>query len=246
MFGSRPDMTVSQVKTDQAVAWCAWEVVRKDDTWLISFVDLLIILLATLVVLIGQMTAQHTAPRTQDGRSTATSAAIPFTTTISSDSREQQRAGRLPTDIETSGVHLAKLVQERFQGEITAVRSEQGVILEISDAVLFDSARAMLRESASSMLIRLAATLQESGDALVAVEGHTDDRPVQSGEFGSNWELAAARAYAVTHFLIGQGLAAERLRAVSYADTRPTADNRTSEGRAANRRVELRVEFSQD
>lgn len=246
MIGSRPDMTASQGKRGPAVDWCAWEEARKDDNWLVSFVDLLTILLATLVVLIGQMSVQHTSPRTQDVPSTATLAAAPVTTTVSSDSREQQRSDRLPTDSQTRGIHLASLVQKRFQGEVTALRSEQGVILEISDAVLFDSAKATLRASASSMLIRLAATLQESGDALVAVEGHTDDRPVQSGEFRSNWDLAAARASAVTKFLIGQGLVAGRLRAVSYADTRPTADNRTSEGRAANRRVELRVEFSQD
>ncbi|MGI9234235.1 MAG: OmpA/MotB family protein [Woeseiaceae bacterium] len=239
-------MTVIEGKTDPVVAWCAWEDVRKDDTWLVSFVDLLIILLATLVVLIGQMTDQPTPPRTPYVPPTATSTAIPFATTVSDDRQEHQRSGRLAADSQTRGIRLAKLVQERFQGEIRAVRSEQGVILEISDAVLFDSARATLRQSASSMLIRLAATLQESGDALVAVEGHTDDRPVQSGEFSSNWELAAARAYAVTHFLIGQGLEAGRLRAVSYADTRPTADNETPEGRAANRRVELRVEFSQN
>lgn len=233
MLVSNLDTTVSQSKTDSAFVWCDWEAVRKDDNWLVSFVDLLIILLATLVVLIGQASARNTSPQTADMQSTATLATVPFTTTSSSDSQDR-------------GVQLASLVQERFRGEIRAVHSEQGVVLEISDAVLFDSARATLRESASSMLIRLAATLQESGDSLVSVEGHTDDRAVQSREFRSNWELAAARAYAVTHFLIGQGLAAERLRAVSYADTRPTADNGTAEGRAANRRVELRVEFSQN
>lgn len=108
---------------------------------------------------------------------------------------------------------------------------------------MFGSARAVLRESASPVLIRLATTLQESGNALVAVEGHTDDRPVQNGEFRSNRGMAAARAYAVTRFLIDQGIAAEQLRAVSYADTRPADDNGIPEGRAANRRVELRVEF---
>ena len=245
MIGSIAGMTASKTPTDLAAAWCTWDDVRKDDTWLISFVDLLIILLATLVVLIGQMTPQHSPPSTQGEQTITASAAIPITKQASRDGREQQRSGRQPTEIETRGVQLARLVQERFQGEIKAVRFEQGVILEIPDAVLFDSARAALRESASTMLMRLAATLQESGDALVAVEGHTDDRPVQNAEFTSNWELAAARAYAVTHFLIGQGLEARRLRAVSYADTRPAADNGTSEGRAANRRVELRVEFSQ-
>lgn len=212
-------MTVSQGKTDPAADWFAWEDERKDDNWLVSFVDLLTILLATLVVLIGQMSAQHLSATAQDGQ---------------------------PNDSQTRGSRLASLVQERFEGEIRALHSEHGVILEIPDAVLFDSARATLQESASTMLIRLAATLQESGDALVAVEGHTDDRPVQSRRFSSNWELAAARANAVTQFLIDHGFAAERLRAVSYADTRPTADNGTAEGRAANRRVELRVEFSED
>lgn len=212
MIGARSDVAVRQGMADPASEWFAWERMRKDESWLVSFVDLLIILLASLVVLIGQMVAPPP----------------------------------LPMETETRGDRLARLVQERFQGEISASLSGQGVVLEISDAILFDSSRATLRTSASPVLTRLAATLQETGDALVAIEGHTDDRPVQRGEFRSNWELASARAYAVTDFLIVQGLAAGRLRAVSYADTRPAADNATPEGRAANRRVELRVEFAED
>jgi len=243
MFGSQPGKAAEQPNVDQAITWYAWEDVRKDESWLVSYVDLLIILLAVLVVLIGQMAPRIVPSGMPAGNSTALSTVSPITTTTSSSQREPvSQTGQRP-GTQDRGVRLAALVKERFQGEISAAHGEQGVILEISDAVLFDSARATLRESASSMLIRLAATLRESGDALVAVEGHTDNRPVQSGDFRSNWELAAARAYAVTRFLIDQGLAADRLRAVSYADTRPTADNRTSEGRAANRRVELRVEF---
>jgi len=243
MFGPQSKKAANQGNVDQAITWFAWDDVRKDDTWLVSYVDLLIILLAALVVLIGQMTPRHVPLGTPLEPSTARSAVSPVTTTTSSDRHEpESQTGRRQVS-QVRGMRLAALVKERFQGEVRAAHGEQGVTLEISDAVLFDSARAALRESASSMLIRLAATLQESGDALVAVEGHTDNRPVQSGDFRSNWELAAARAYAVTRFLIDQGLAADRLRAVSYADTRPTADNRTPEGRAANRRVELRVEF---
>lgn len=220
MFNTRLDV-INQGESDHAISWCGWEDVQKDDNWLVSFVDLLIILLATLVVLIGQM-----APKQPSLHTSVTA--------------------HPPSTVQSRGVNLARLVEQRFQGEISAMRSEQGVILNISDAVLFDSARATLRDSATPMLIRLAATLQESGDARVAVEGHTDDRPVQSANFDSNWQLAAARANAVTAFLIDHGLAAERLRAVSYADTRPTAGNDSAAGRAANRRVELRVEFSRD
>jgi chemotaxis protein MotB len=243
MFGAQPKKAANQGNVDQALTWYAWEDVRKDDSWLVSYVDLLIILLAVLVVLIGQMAPRHVALGTPVEASTARSVASPMSATTSSDRHEPDSLTAQRPGTQARGLRLAALVTERFQGEIRAAHGEQGVTLEISDAVLFDSARATLRESASSMLIRLAATLQESGDALVAVEGHTDNRPVQSGDFRSNWELAAARAYAVTRFLIDQGLAADRLRAVSYADTRPTADNETPEGRAANRRVELRVEF---
>jgi chemotaxis protein MotB len=242
MFGTPPKEAANQGNVDQAITWYAWEDVRKDESWLVSYVDLLIILLAALVVLLGQMAPRNMPLGTPVEPATAAFASSPITT-ISGDRHEPESltGERLRTQVR--GMRLAALVKERFQGEITAANGEQGVTLEISDAVLFDSARAALRESASSMLIRLAATLQEAGDALVAVEGHTDNRPVQSADFRSNWELAAARAYSVTRFLIDQGLAADRLRAVSYADTRPTADNGTAEGRAANRRVELRVEF---
>ncbi len=243
MFGPQPKKAANQGNVDQAITWYAWEDVRKDDSWLVSYVDLLIILLAVLVVLIGQMAPRLVPLGTPSGSSTAGFASSPVTTTTSSDRHEPESLTGQRPGTQVRGMRLAALVKARFQGEIRAAQGEQGVTLEISDAVLFDSARATLRESASSMLIRLAATLQESGDALVAVEGHTDNRPVQSGEFRSNWELAAARAYAVTRFLIDHGLAADRLRAVSYADTRPTADNGTMGGRAANRRVELRVEF---
>jgi chemotaxis protein MotB len=86
-------------------------------------------------------------------------------------------------------------------------------------------------------------TLQEIGEADVAVEGHTDDRPILGGPFHSNWELAAARANAVTRYLLSQGFNPRRLRSVSYADTHPVADNATESGRAENRRVNLRVDF---
>ena len=69
---------------------------------------------------------------------------------------------------------------------------------------------------------------------------------MQGAEFASNWDLAAARANAVTRFLLARGFDPSRVHSVSYADTRPVADNGTAAGRAANRRVELRIEFPED
>jgi len=141
---------------------------------------------------------------------------------------------------------LASLVEQRFRGQIETRRRERGIALAIPAVALFDSARAQLQDSAVPLLGELAATLREAGDARISVEGHTDDVPVQGGAFDSNWDLAAARANAVTRYLLAQGFAPARLQSVSYADTRPVSDNATAEGRAANRRVELQIEFTGD
>jgi len=241
MSGPHSENELGEV--ERPIAWYGWEAVENDDAWLISYVDLLSILLAALVVLLGQMAVEKLPASIQAAPLTTVSGAAPFAAMTPNGGDESRRLGGLQHREPSREARLAGLVEDRFQGQVRAVRQEQGVTLEIAEAVLFDSAKAALRESASSMLTYLAATLQETGDADIAVEGHTDNRPVQNGEFSSNWELAAARAYAVTRFLIDQGLAAERLRLVSYADTRPAGDNGTAEGRAANRRVKLRVEF---
>jgi chemotaxis protein MotB len=139
---------------------------------------------------------------------------------------------------------LAALVDERFSGRIETRRRDRGIALAIPAVALFTSARADLEPAAIPLLTELTATLREVGDAQIAVEGHTDDQPVLGGTFDSNWSLAAARANAVTRFLLEQGFAPARLQSVSYADTRPIADNATADGRAANRRVELQIELA--
>ncbi len=154
-----------------------------------------------------------------------------------------EAAARSDADVGSPGRRLADLVEQRFRGTIEVRQQETGVLLTIADVVLFDTASAKLAPDALRMLEDLSVTLREAGDAQVSVEGHTDDRPVHDGEFASNWDLAAARANAVTRFLLTQGFDSQRVHSVSYADTRPVADNATSNGRAANRRVELRIEF---
>jgi len=71
------------------------------------------------------------------------------------------------------------------------------------------------------------------------VEGHTDNSPIKTLKFGSNWELSSARASAVTRYLISLGLGPERIKAIGLADTQPRIGNETPDGRARNRRVSL-------
>jgi len=112
------------------------------------------------------------------------------------------------------------------------------VNLEISDSILFTPASAALTASGALLLDELAATLKAHPYNL-SVEGHTDNVPIQTARYPSNWELSSSRATEVTRRLIDRGIAAERVRAVGYADTHPRADNATAEGKARNRRVSL-------
>ena len=141
---------------------------------------------------------------------------------------------------------VADLIEQRFRGQIAATRREHGLEITIPEVALFASARALLQDSAQPVLAELAATLHEGGETRISVEGHTDNVPVQGGQFASNWDLASARANAVARYLLEHGFEPWRLQSVSYADTRPVASNDNEAGRAANRRVELQITFVDD
>jgi chemotaxis protein MotB len=218
--------------TTTALLELGWNAEDREDNWLISYADLLSVMFAMVVLLFGRMlTATAVSPDTVDPVNRAAVAAIPTQSAQAATEREDR---------------LAALVEERFSGRIETRRRDRGIALAIPAVALFTSARADIEPAAIPLLTELTTTLREVGDARIAVEGHTDDQPVLGGAFDSNWSLAAARANAVTRFLLEQGFAPGRLQSVSYADTRPIADNSTADGRAANRRVELQIELASD
>lgn len=138
---------------------------------------------------------------------------------------------------------LADLENSALAGRVEVNVLPDAVNLQISDNILFAPASAALTGGGRGLLDNLASTLKTLPYAL-SVEGHTDNVPIRTPRYPSNWELAAARASAVTRHLIEQGVAAERVRAIGYADTRPRADNATPEGRARNRRVAFILRMS--
>ena len=148
----------------------------------------------------------------------------------------------LPTPAEI--IHHA-FSQTPLQQHVELLNRAGAVSIEISDNILFGLASAALSPEGRQLLNELAVVLGTLPYEL-SVEGHTDNVPINSSRFPSNWELSSARAAMATRALIEQGIAADRLRAVGYGDTRPLMDNLTSEGRAKNRRVSfvLHVEES--
>jgi chemotaxis protein MotB len=172
-----------------------------------------------------------------DAESAVAAAEVATADTAPNDPQPPPSAGPAPED------RVADLIEQRFRGQIAATRREHGLEITIPEVALFASARAALQESARPVLAELAATLREGGAARISVEGHTDNVPVQGGQFASNWDLASARANAVARYLLEQGFEPSRLQSVSFADTRPVASNDNEQGRAANRRVELQIGF---
>ncbi len=118
----------------------------------------------------------------------------------------------------------------------------RGLVLYVTNGVLFDSGEARLTEKGDMLLQGLGPVFRKIGNNLV-IEGHTDSRPINSGAFPSNWELSTARATAVLrHFIEHEKVAQGRLSAAGYADTRPRRVGTTEAILALNRRVDIVVE----
>jgi chemotaxis protein MotB len=108
--------------------------------------------------------------------------------------------------------------------------------VEIKSKLLFPSGDARLKTKAISVLSSLA-TIFSTFNNPIQVEGFTDDQPIKTIKFPSNWELSAARAASVVHLFMRRGIEPERMSATGYAEFRPVADNTSKEGRQQNRRV---------
>lgn len=128
--------------------------------------------------------------------------------------------------------------QNSLAGQVEVISAGDSVTLRISDKILFSSGKADLENSGQDLVKNLSAILAKSG-GVISIEGHTDNLPISTSAYASNWELSAARATMVLRQLVSLGLPANRLRAIAYADTKPVKDNSSPDGRAANRRVEL-------
>jgi chemotaxis protein MotB len=144
-------------------------------------------------------------------------------------------------------------VVSRLKSRGTPIVAQSGdriTTLQIGSAAFFSSGSAALSNAGKAILSEVAVTLESREFAAyhITIEGHTDDTPINTLQFQSNWELSAARAAAVVRFLLDLGIPAGKLTASGYADTVPIAPNRNADGsviadnQARNRRVVIRLE----
>ncbi|MCW3019343.1 MAG: OmpA/MotB domain protein, partial [Solirubrobacterales bacterium] len=121
----------------------------------------------------------------------------------------------------------------------TTIEARGLVIRVLTDDLLFASGQATLEGRAGGLLAEIAQLLNVDQTHPISVEGNTDNVPIHSSQFPSNWELSTARASTVVRFLIAHGIGAGRLTATGNAEQRPYDSNATAAGRARNRRVEI-------
>jgi chemotaxis protein MotB len=125
-------------------------------------------------------------------------------------------------------------------GQVRVTQSPRGVTVEINASVLFKSGEAVLQPQSTETLAAVARVLSQVENP-VQVEGHTDNVPINSPSFPSNWELSSSRAGSVVRLFVEQGVPAERMVAIGYADNRPVDTNATLDGRSRNRRVNVLI-----
>jgi chemotaxis protein MotB len=127
-----------------------------------------------------------------------------------------------------------------FAAQVQAVIERRGLVVRVlTDKLLFESGQANLQPPGMPLLNEVAQLLNVDRSHPIIVEGHTDNVPIATAEFPSNWELSTARATNVVRYLIGRGVSRTRLAAAGYADLDPVASNTTTDGRALNRRVDI-------
>ncbi len=138
---------------------------------------------------------------------------------------------------------VANLKKEVQAGQITVKQLRDGLRVNVAQDILFDSGSAALDKNGLEVLGRVATQLKKSPHQIMVI-GHTDDRPIGPAlikQYPTNWELAGARAASVVRLFNTSGILGNRLLVVSMADVQPVASNQTPEGRARNRRIEIRL-----
>ncbi len=227
------------------------------ERWLISYADFITLLFAFFVVMYGISSVNEgkyqilsNALGNVFGAGFSAAAPVPNASVESSPNqlanqiatrkreqaikRERANMTAMARDLQKS---MAAMVAE---GKVRVTQNSRGVSVEINASVLFAPGEAKFSPNSDAALKLVASILKDDKHA-IQVEGHTDNAPINTALFASNWELSSARASSVVRLFAQQGVLEERLTAVGHAANKPVANNADIEGRARNRRVEITV-----
>ena len=217
---------------------------EEDNSWVDTYADAITLLMAFFVVL-------YAMSEIDKDRFEEVSAGI--VGALSGETAKDGR-GKEGAYADTKAREVAETLKETLKADIgdgtARVKvNPKGITLEFNNSTLYRIGSAQLREGVKPKLKKVADYLAklDRKSFRIDVEGHTDDVPIRTPRFPSNWELSSARSTAVVRFFIGAGMPGNKLRALGFADTRPKQPNRQPDGRAIplnqamNRRVVVKI-----
>ena len=186
------------------------------ETWALSYIDLLLLMVTLFVLLLSFQQKQVEQPVI----------------------KKEEKSRLVVHDVLPEQTFIDQSYLSDLKGKVSVVQEQNTIKLAMSDSLLFLPADAALSLSGEQVLDELAVMLKQRPWHIL-VEGHTDNQAISTPRYLSNWELSSARASSVTRYLISKGIQPQRLSAIGYADTRPLKSNQTEQGRRKNRRVAL-------
>jgi chemotaxis protein MotB len=186
------------------------------DTWAVSYIDLLLLMVTLFVLLLSYQQQE-----------------------IKQAAVEREKKQLVTVDKKPANkAFFDQIYLSQLKDRVEVIEEKNLIKLAMSDSILFFPADATLSLSGEQVLDEIAVMLKQRSWHIL-VEGHTDNQPISTPRYLSNWELSSARATSVTRYLIGRGIRPQRLSAIGYADTRPLVDNNDEQGRSKNRRVAI-------
>ena len=224
------------------------------ERWLVSYADFMTLLFALFVVLFAsshhdKKTIQTVSNAVRNGFQQMGSFSSSNGTPAFSPSDMAKPAHTSPAQNGAAGIDVVELQRKLTQAlgkeiqrqEIVMRMTPEGFVISLHELGFFNSGEATLQPGAGDKIKRIASVLIQYGLDM-RVEGHSDNVPIHTAAFASNWELSTARAMAVTMMLLKESAVDPKLLSVAgYGEYHPAADNDTPEGRRANRRVDIVV-----
>lgn len=237
------------------------------EAWLLPYSDLMTLLLAVFIVLfaVSQVDAEkakqlagefsetmmtegyYNSTIKNEGAQNPTSSKTEGQQSKDSKSKDKEKAKEKESKNEDQQMKElkaeldAKLQSDHMTSNVTTKIDKRGLVVSLNNAMFFDPGSAVVKKENEKALLEIAAKVNTL-DHFIRIEGHTDNVPMSSELYPSNWDLSTARASNVVRLLISHSLVKpEKLIAVGYGEYRPVADNSTAEGRAKNRRIDIIV-----
>ena len=162
---------------------------------------------------------------------------------LESATKSMEDLARAQAQAEARATQFRKLVAQfrkmTESGKLKVEIRDNRMIVSLGDRILFDPGKTQIKKEGADTLKQVTAILKDVQNRDFQVAGHTDNVPIRSARFRSNWDLSAARAVEVVNFMVGSGMEANRLSAAGYADQAPIGTNDTPDGRTKNRRIEI-------